>query len=110
MYFLQPVSISAIDQGASNQVRDLQHFFLFHSARRDGWRANAYATWLKDWVGVEGNAVLVYRDAGLVENFLGFFSVNYLWAKIDEHQMIIGAAGDDAITMLGQAGCQRFGI
>src|SRR5207248_3913230 len=63
-----------------------------------------------DWISIEGDPVLVYGDAGAIENFLRLFAVNFLRAKIDEHQMIIGAAGDDAVTMFGKTGSKRFGV
>ena len=34
----------------------------------------------------------------------------FLRAKIDQHEMIVGAAGNDAVTMLGQTGGERFGV
>src|SRR5262245_7827229 len=110
MHLLQYVGVGAIRERFSDQVCDLQHFLFFHVARCDGWRANADSTGFKDWVCVEWDTVLVYRDAGPVQNFLGFFAVNLLRTKIDEHQMIIGATGDDAVTVFCQAGSQRSGI
>ena len=110
MHFLQRVGIDAIRERFSDQVCDFQHFLFFHAARCDGRRADPDTTRLEDWIGIEWDAVFVNRDAGPVENFLCFFAVNFLWAKIDEHQMIIGAARDDAITMFGQAGGKRFGV
>ena len=110
MHFLQRVGIDAIRERFSDQVCDFQHFLLFHAARCDGRRADPDTTRLEDWIGIERDAVLVNCDAGPVENFLCFFAVNFLWAKIDEHQMIIGASRDDAITMFGQAGGKRFGV
>ncbi len=37
-------------------------------------------------------------------------SVDVLRPKIDEHEVVVGAAGDDAVTVLGQAGGERLGI
>ena len=39
-----------------------------------------------------------------------FFAVNFLRAKIDQHEMIVGAAGNDAITVVRQTGCECLGI
>ena len=101
MHFLQSFGVGAIGERLSNQVRDLQHFLFFHAARCDSGRTDADAARFENWIGIEWNAVFVYCDGGPVENFLCFFSVNFLWPKIDEHQMIIGASGDDAVTMFG---------
>ena len=96
---LQCFGIGAIGERFSNQVGDLQHFFFFHAARCDGRCADADATGLEDWICIKWDAVFVYCDAGPVENFLCFFAVNFLWAKIDEHQMIVGTAARDSVTM-----------
>ena len=45
---------------------------------------------------VEGDHVLVDGDAGLVERFLRDLAGQPLRRDIDEQQMIVGAAGDDA--------------
>ncbi len=101
MHFLQCFGIGAIGERFSNQVRDLQHFLFFHAARCDGRGPDSDTARLEDWIGIEWDAVFVYCDAGPIENFLCFFAVNFLRPKIDEHQVIIGTAGDDAITMFG---------
>ena len=59
-------------------------------------------------IGVERNSVFIHGDAGAIENLLRFLAVDFFWAEIDQHQMIIGAAGNDAVTMLGQTGGERF--
>ena len=92
MHFLQRVGIDSTRKRFSDQIRDFQHFFFFHAARRDGRRADPDTTRLEDRIGIEWDTVFVYGDAGAIENFLCFFAVNFFWAKIDEHQVIIGAA------------------
>src|SRR4030095_9756695 len=104
MHFFQRFRVGAVGERFSEQVRDLQHFLFSHAARCDGWGPDADATRFENWIGVEWDAVLVYCDAGPVENFLCFFAVDFLRSKINEHQMIISAARDDAVTMFGQAG------
>ena len=54
--------------------------------------------------------VFVHGDAGAVEDFLRFFAVDLFRPKIDQHEVIVGAAGDDAVTVFGQAGGERLGI
>jgi hypothetical protein len=51
---------------------------------------------------VVGNRVLVARDAGPVERFLRRLARDTEGPEIDEHQVIVGAARDDAEAFLGQ--------
>ena len=92
MHFLQCVGLDAIREGLRDQICDFQHFLFLHAARCDSGRADPDTTWLEDWIGIKWDTVFVNSDAGAIENFLCFFAVNFFWAKIDEHQMIIGAA------------------
>ena len=45
--------------------------------------------------GVEGHAVLVAGDEGAVQRSFGGLARGALLAQIDQHQMRVGAAGDD---------------
>ena len=101
MHLLQCVCVGSIGERFGEEICDLQHFLFFHAARRDSRRPDADASRLENWIGIEWDAIFVYCNARSVENFLCFFAVNFLRAKIDEHQMIIGTAGYDAITMFG---------
>ena len=107
---LERVVVATIVERFGEQVGDLEHLFFFHAARGDGGRADADAAGFEDRLGVERDAVLVHGDAGAIENLLRFFAVDVLRAKIDEHEVIVGAAGDDAVTVFGQAGGERFGV
>src|SRR5439155_3096815 len=102
--------LGAILQRFRDQVGNLEHFFFFHAARGDCGRAHADASGFERRAGVERNRILVYGNSRAIENFLRFFSVEVLRAKIDKHQVIIGAAGDDAVTVLGDAGGERFRV
>src|SRR5205814_3394353 len=59
---------------------------------------------------VEGDAVLVHGDAGAVEDFLRLLSVDVLRTKIDKHQMVVGAAGGDAVAVFRQSGGERLRV
>src|SRR3546814_6236446 len=54
---------------------------------------------------IERDAVLVAGDVAAAERRFGALAGGVLLAKIDQHQVVIGAAGDDIET----AGHQRFG-
>jgi hypothetical protein len=102
--------VLAVGERFGDQVSDLEHLFFFHFARRDGGRAETDPARLKNRIGVERNGVLVHGDAGAVERLLRLFPIDFFWAKIDQHEMIIGAAGNDAVAMFCDAGGERFGI
>ncbi len=46
----------------------------------------------------------------MIENFLRFFAVDFLRAEIDEHQVVVGAAGDDAVAVFGETSGERFRV
>src|SRR4029079_2922305 len=76
----------------------------------DGGGADADAAGLEDGEGVEGDAVFVDGDAGFIEDFLGDLAVEVFRPEVDEHEVVIGAAGDDAVAVLGEAGGEGFGV
>ena len=84
--------VGAILQGFRHQIGNLEHFFFFHCARGDSWCADADTARFERRAGVERDGVFVDGDPGAIENFLSFFAVEVLGAKIDKHQMIVGAA------------------
>jgi len=91
--------VGAILQRFSDEIGNLEHFFFLHPTGGDGRCADADTAGLERRAGIERNGVFVHRNAGAIENFLRFFSVEILRAKIDKHQMIVGSTGDDAITV-----------
>src|SRR5438477_7041263 len=110
MYSLQRVRVAAITYRFCDQLRDLEHLFFFHAARSNGWGTDADSARFENWIGIEWDRILVHSDASAIEDLLRFFSVNFLGAKIDKHKVIVGTAGNDAITVLGESGRKRFGV
>ncbi len=43
-------------------------------------------------------------------DFLRFFAVQVFRAKINQHEVVVGAAGNDAITVLAEPRGERFGV
>ena len=72
------------------------HLGFAHPARRDGRRADADAAGDHRRILVERNRVLVDRDAGLAERGLGDLAGDALGEDVDQHQVIVGAAADQA--------------
>ena len=88
----------------------MPHFAFFHAARRQGRRANADAARFHGWVSVERNGVLVDGDARLVQRFLRLASQHAFGKDIDQHEMRVGAAGNDAEAFRRQRISQYFRV
>ena len=84
-------------------MADLPHFLFFHAARGERRGADADAARLHRRVGVKRDGVLVHRDSGLAQGFFGFAAEHALAEDIDQHQVSIRSAGDDA-EALGRQG------
>ncbi len=89
---------------------DLGHLGFFHAAGGDGRGADADAAAEGDLLGVEGDAVFVHGDGGLVEGLAGDFAVEAFRAQIDEHEVIIRAAADDAVAEGHERGGEGLGV
>ncbi len=82
----------------------------FITARGHRGRADADAATLADRLSVEGNAVLVDGDAGVIQHFGGDLPVQAFRTEIHEHEVVIRAAADDAVAVLGEAAGERLGV
>src|ERR1017187_4920004 len=65
------------------------------TARGHGGAAETNAAGIERRIHVERNGVLVDGDAGAVERGLGLFAANAFGENIHQHQMRVGAVGDD---------------
>ena len=95
--------VFAVGEGAVDPCGDLGHLGFFHAASGHGGSADADAAAEGDLLGVEGDAVFVHGDRGLVEGFASDFAVEAFRAQIDEHEMVVGATADDAVAERGQS-------
>jgi hypothetical protein len=50
----------------SDPAGDLAHLSLFHTARGEGWGAQADATWVKGWPWIKGDGVPIHCNSGAV--------------------------------------------
>ena len=102
--------VVALVESLGDPCRDGAHLGLFHAARGECGRADADAGGLERRIGVLGNGVLVDGDAGLAEGELGFGAEDAFLEDIDEHEVVVGSAGDDAEARVLQALCEDLGV
>ena len=95
--------IGGMAEGLVQVVADFHHLFLHHAAGGDGGGADADAAAFEDGDGIEGDGVFVRGDAGVVEQLLGVFAGEVVRTQVDEHEVVIGAAADEAVAVVGRA-------
>ncbi len=79
---------------ATMTAPDLAHLVRAEAAGGERRRADADARGHHRRPLVEGHRVLVDRDAGLVQAVLGVLAGERGGRQVDEHQVVVGAAGD----------------
>src|SRR5690606_13998829 len=70
------------------------------AAGSDRRRADAKARGDEGLLRIVGHGILVDRDMGLAQRFLGRLAGDRLADHVDQHQVVFGAAGDDAVAAL----------
>ena len=95
-----------------DEFDDVQHVLLHEAAGGDGRGADAQAAGLERAAAVERDHVLVHGDVGLDELVLGETAgqVRELGAEVDEHQVVVGAAGDDLVAPAHEFGAHGGGV
>lgn len=87
---------------------DLVHLGFFHAAGGDGGGTQAEAAGVEGAGGVAGDAVIVGLDVRPVERLGQGLAGQVFVAQVDEHQVVVGPAGDEvesvAHQLFGQAG------
>ena len=83
-------------EGARDQFADRVHLGLAHAAAGDRRRADADSARDHRRVLIERDGVLVDGDPGLTECSLGDFAGEPLREDVHQHQVIVGAAADQA--------------
>ncbi len=102
--------VGAVVQRLGDPLANLPHLGLLHAARGQRRSADADAAGLHRRIGVERDGVLVHRDACVVQRVLGFAAQHALGENIDQHEVRVGAAGNDAEAFVGQRLRQDFGV
>ena len=97
---------------AVEPCRDLDHFGFLEATRREGGGAKTKTTGHHWGARVVRDAILVADDSSGFEPLLGVGAreVRAALTKVNEHQMVVGAARAQAVVALDQFCCERLGI
>ena len=94
----------------ADEAGNLLHLRFFHAACRNGGRADADAG-RDEWAfRVERNRVFIHRDVGLVQSHRRIFARDVDWCQVDEHEVIVGTAGNNAESDFGESRRHRLRI
>ena len=104
--------VSGGGDGAVEPVGDEFHFGFLQAAGGEGGGADADAGGFHGLAGVEGDHVFVGDDAGGLEPAFGGGAgeVGVFGAEIDQEQVVVGAAGDEAIAEAGKFFGEGLGV
>ncbi len=102
--------VGAVVEGLDDPLGDRAHFGFAHAAGGEGRSANADARRLHGGVGVVGNGVFVDGNAGFTEGVFGFGAEDATLKDVDEEDVGVGAAGDDAEAARGELFGEDFGV
>ena len=101
--------VGMVLEGFGDEVGDLLDVFFLQAARGDGWGADANSGGFHRAAGIEGDAVFVDGDPGLIEGEGGLGTVQAFCPEIDEQHVVVCATRADAQAVLGQACGDPFG-
>ena len=93
------VKVLYVQQDLRDHVSNRRHFGFFHTAGGNGGGAQTYAAGLEGRAGFERTGVRVDGDTGFVQRNLAFFARYTASADIDHHQVVVGAAADESVTV-----------
>lgn len=107
--FIRIGDLQAVEN-LDDQIADLAEFGFLEAAGRSSRRAEAHTRGDEGLFRIEGNAVLVAGDVGAAKGCLGALASGILLAQVDQHQVVVGAAGDDVKATRYQRFGQRLGV
>src|SRR6185437_4737335 len=108
--FGQMSRVGAVIESFDNPAANDAHFFFAHAASGERGRAHANAAGLHGRIDIERDGVFIDGDTGLSESFFGLAAEHAFDEDIDQHQVSVGAAGNDAIAFGHEGFGERLGV
>ncbi|QTK78950.1 hypothetical protein AT6N2_C1164 [Agrobacterium tumefaciens] len=97
-------------ENLDDQLADFAEFRFLETARRAGRRAETDTRGNEGLFRIERNAVLVAGDVSAAEGCFRTLACRVLLAKVNQHQVVVSAAGDDIEAAFDQGFSQRLGV
>ena len=95
------------EHAAVDELRHLIEVRLIKATRRQRRRADTDAS-RDEGTLVARDRVLVDRDRDHLQNTLDARAINAIRPQVNQHQMVLGAAGDEAVAAVGHRGGERL--
>ena len=92
--------IGRITQAFKDPAGDSAHFVFAHATRRAGRSSKTKTAGLSRTPRVEGNKVLVGNQTDRFQRLLGRSTGDIFFSKVHHHQMVIGTAREQSVSML----------
>lgn len=99
-----------IHQHPVDERHDGFHVFLFHAAGGDGGGAHAETAGGEGRLIVEWHHVFVDGDVGFHQGILGLLAIDVFVAQVDEHEVVVGAAGNEVVAAFGEGAGHGLGV
>ena len=99
-------------QHCVNEFHNVHHVLLHEAAGSDGRCADPDSRGLERAAGIERYHVLVQRDLRFLKLLLGHTTCNLreLCPQVNQHQVVIGSARDDFVSLLDELLSHLFGV
>ncbi len=99
----QALFVLGVEHGGCDELADALELVCIEAAGGAGGGAHADAAGHEGRAGLVGDGVLVHGKAHALEQLLCFLAGDVGGGEVDEHQMVVGAAGNQAKAALNHA-------
>ena len=111
-YFFADVVLLGIELSSSklDELSDLNHIRFDETSGGSGGSTYADTAGYEGLLGVVGDSVLIDGDIYLVQLLLKILTGNANLAQVNEHQVVIGAAGNKVKSLGKKGGSKNLGV